>query len=65
MAHDIEIVRDEQQRRIETRLQRSQQIQNLRLHIHIERGDGFIANDQRRFGRQRSRNRHALTLSAG
>ena len=61
---DREIVRDEQIRHPELVLQIHQQIDDLCLHRHIERGNGFVANDQPRIGCERTRDAEALTLPA-
>ena len=49
MAHHAEIMRDEQHRQPQPVLQVEQQIDDLRLHRNIERGDRLVGDDQRGF----------------
>ena len=42
-----------------------QQIQNLRLNRHVERGGRLVGHEQFRFARQRHGNHHALLHAAG
>jgi len=42
-----------------------EQVQDLRLHRHVERGDGLVADDELRVGDHRARDRDALALPAG
>jgi len=65
VADDAEVVRDEQNRHAEPLLQLAQQIQNLRLDCHIERGGRFVGDEQFRFARQRHRDHHALLHATG
>ena len=65
MAHQPQVVGNEQQRQAQAVLQFQQQVDDLRLHRHIQRGHRLIRNDQRRFHRQRSRDPYPLTLTAG
>ena len=46
-------------------LQIHQQIDDLRLNRHIQRGHRFVADDQLRIERQRARDADALALAAG
>src|SRR3989338_7554675 len=63
--HYRKVVGDEQVTQVQFLLQRLQQIQNLRLHGHIQRAGRFVADQQlRRYG-ERARDRDALPLPAG
>ncbi|MFN5407996.1 ATP-binding cassette domain-containing protein, partial [Bradyrhizobium sp.] len=46
IADDGQIVRDEQQRQIETLLQLGEQVEDLRLHREIERRHRLVADDE-------------------
>ena len=46
LAHDAEIVGDEQHRHAEPRLRFLQQLQDLRLHGHVERGGRLVGDQQ-------------------
>ena len=59
-----EIVRDQQQREPEPVFQVGQQVQDLGLHRHIQRGCRFVADQHRRLKHERPRDRHALALPA-
>ena len=61
---DTDVVRDEQVRHTELALQLAQQVQDLRLHRHIECRGRLVADDQLRRYRQRARDRDALALAA-
>ena len=60
-----QVVRDEQVRQAELALQVHQQVDDLRLDRHVERGDRLVADDQLRVERQRPRDADALPLAAG
>ena len=64
MAHDAEIVRDEQHRQAEPVLQIEQQVDDLRLHGDVERRHRLVGHHQRRIERQRARDADALALAA-
>ena len=64
LGDDAEIVRDQQQRQIELALHLAQQLEDLRLHRHVERGGRLVGDDQRRSARQRDRDHHALPHAA-
>ena len=49
----------------ELALQRAEQVDHLRAHRHVERGDRLVANEKLRLQRQRARNDDALTLPTG
>ena len=55
---------DQQHCHVHVALQILEQFENLRLDRHVERGGGFIGNQQLRFIGERHRNHHALPLSA-
>ncbi len=65
MAHDREIVRDEQIGEAEALLQIDQQVDDLRLDVHVERGDRLVGDDEVGPQRERARDRDALALPAG
>ncbi len=65
MLDDREVVADEQQRQAELVLQIGQQVDDLRLHRHVERRDRLVADDQVGARRQRARDADALALPAG
>src|SRR6478736_5949507 len=62
--HHVQIVADEQIGQPKLRAQISQEIQDLRLNRNIERGHGFVADDELGFERERPRDAHALPLPA-
>ena len=59
------IVADEQEGQLQIGLQFHHQVQNLRLHRHIQRRDGFIRDDQFRVQCEGAGNCDPLTLTAG
>ena len=59
-----EVVRDEQIREVELRLQVHQQVDDLRLHRHVQSRHRLVADDQARPYRQRPRDAEALALPA-
>ena len=62
---DAEIVGDEHEAHGELALQLGQQVQDLRLDRHIERGGRLIGQDQRRRAHQRHGDHHPLAQAAG
>ena len=58
-------MRDENQRQFHLSAQLEYEVQNLRLNRYIKRRDRFIGNDQFRLRSQCSRDRDALSLTAG
>ena len=60
----LEVVRDEQHRQAEPVLQVEQQVDDLRLHRHVERGHRLVGDDQARVERQRAGDADALALAA-
>src|SRR4051794_7312810 len=65
LAHDAEVVRDEQHRHAEPRLQLLEQFENLRLHRDVERGGRLVGDQQVGLVGERHRDHHALALAAG
>ncbi len=65
MLDDSQIVTDDDVCQTEFFSQILKQIENLRLHRHIERTCGFIADNDLRPVDQRARNSHALALATG
>src|ERR1019366_3329659 len=65
VAHDCEVVGDEDHRQAELALQLAQQVEDLRLDRDVERGDRLVGDDQLRLQRQRARDPDPLTLTAG
>jgi hypothetical protein len=60
VAHDRQVVGDEDQRQAEVALQLAQQVEHLRLDRHVQRGDGLVGDDHLRVERQRARHADAL-----
>src|SRR5256884_331479 len=65
VAHDREVVGDEQVRETELRLEVFQQVDDLRLDRDVEGRDRLVADDERGLDGERACDAHALTLSAG
>ena len=65
VAHDGEVVGDEDQRQAELALQVAQQVQDLRLDRHVERGDRLVGDDHLRLQGERAGDADALPLAAG
>src|SRR5690554_6273575 len=63
-AHDREVVRDEEIGEPELRLQLREQVEDLRLHEHVERRDGLIEDDYLGLERERPRDRDTLPLAS-
>ena len=64
LAHDAEIVGDEQHRHVEFRFELEQQVEDLRLDGHVERGGGLIGDQQVRLVGERHGDHHPLPLAA-
>ena len=62
--HDAQVVGNEEEAQPQFLLQRFQQIQYLRLHRHIQRAGGLIADQQLRRHRQGPGNGDSLALTA-
>ena len=65
VAHNGEVVADEQIGQAEAILQVAHEIQDLRLHRHVEGRGRLVADNELRIRRERARNRDALALAAG
>ena len=61
---DAEIMRDEHEAHGELALQLGEQVQDLRLDGHVERGGGLVGDDQGRRAHQRHGDHHALAQAA-
>ena len=64
VAHDAEVVRDEDVGQRELVLQVVEQVHDLRLDRDVERGDGLVGDDQPRIQRERAGDADALALAA-
>ncbi len=64
VLHHAQIVRHEEIGQPQLLLKVEQQVQDLRLDRHIERGDRFIGHDEPRVKRQGARDADALALAA-
>ena len=64
LAHDAEIMGDEQHRHAELGLQLLQQLQDLRLHSDVERGGRLVGDEEIGAAGERHRDHHALALPA-
>ena len=64
LAHDAEIVGDEQHRHAQARLQVAQQLKNLCLHRDVERGGWLVRDQEVRLVGERHRDHDALALPA-
>ena len=65
VAHDGEVVGDEEVREVEALLQLTQQVDDLRLDRHVERGHRLVAHDEVGLEREGARDADALALAAG
>ena len=65
MAHDREVVGDEEVGQAELLLQLLQQVDDLRLDRHVERRHRLVADDEVRLDRERAGDADALALAAG
>ena len=63
--HDAEIVGDEQDRHAGLALQLAQELQDLRLHGHVERGRRLVGDEQVGLVGERHGDHDALALAAG
>ena len=61
---DRQIVRNEEIGKFSLLLQIFQKIDDLRLNTHVERGDGFVADDEPRRHDERTRDTDTLALTA-
>ena len=65
MSDHGQIVPDEQRRKPEVLLQSCEHVEYVSLHGDVERRDRFVAHDQLRLQRERTRDHDPLALSAG
>jgi hypothetical protein len=65
VPHDGEVVRDEDDGQAEVALELAQEVQDLRLDRHVERGDRLVGHDELRLQRDRAGHADALALAAG
>ena len=65
IAHDRDVVADEQHRHAERRPKFADHVEDRALDRHIERRGDLIGDQQLRFGGERTGDRHPLQLSAG
>ncbi len=65
VAHDREVVGDEQERETEPLLQLLQKVEHARLNRHVEGRDGLVEHDDLGPERQRPCDADALALAAG
>ena len=63
-GHHAQVVGDQQQAHLLLALQRAQQVQDLRLDGHVQRGGGFVGHQEVGLGGQRHGDHHALLLPA-
>ena len=63
-AHEVQVVRDEQDRHAVLALQVVEQREDLRLDRHVERGRRLVGDQQLRAARERHRDHRALALAA-
>ena len=63
MTDDVQVVCDEDVGESEVALQVLQEVQDLRLHRHVEGRDGLIADDQLGVDGEGARDADALALS--
>ena len=64
LAHDAEIVGDEQHRHVELGLELEQQVEDLRLDGHVERRGRLVGDQQVGLVGERHGDHHALPLAA-
>src|SRR3984957_1864094 len=65
VTHDRQVVGDEDIGQTELALQVGEQVQDLRLDRHVQRGHRLVTDDQLRVERERPGDADALTLAAG
>ena len=63
--HHVQVVRNEQIGQVQPRLELGQQVEHLCLDRFVQRGDGFVEDDETGLERERTRDVDALTLAAG
>jgi hypothetical protein len=65
LAHHREVVSDEEVGEAPLPLEVGEQVQHLRLHRDVERGDRLVADDERRLHRERPGDADPLALASG
>ncbi len=65
LRHHADIVRDEDHRHVRVPLQSADQVQDLRLNGHVQRGRRLVGDQQARAAGQCHRDHHALAHTAG
>jgi hypothetical protein len=65
MLDDAEVMGDEKRRNTEVLLKIHEQVQDLRLHAHVEGADGLVRDDEFGLGCERRCDTDPLTLTAG
>ena len=65
LAHDAEIVGDQQHRHVELGLELEQEVEDLRLDGHVERGGRLVGDQQVGLVGERHGDHHPLPLPAG
>ena len=65
VAHDREVVRDEEETELELASELHEEIRDLRLRGRVERGQRLVEDDHRRASRERAGDRDALPLPTG
>src|SRR5690606_35535477 len=65
VAHDGEVVGDEEVGEVELVLEILEQVDDLRLDGHVERGDRLVGDDEVGLHSERAGDTDALTLTAG
>jgi hypothetical protein len=63
-GHHAHVVRDEEHAHLHLGLQLADELEDLRLDGHVERGRRLVGDQQRRLARQRHRDHHALAHAA-
>ena len=64
LGHDRQVVRDEDEREAEVPAKRVEELQDLRLHHHVERRRGLVGDQHVRVAGQRHRDGRPLAHSA-
>ena len=64
LGHHAEVVRDHQDAHAQLVAQAAQQVEDLRLQRHVERGGRLVGHQQLRLADQRHRDQHALAQAA-
>ena len=65
LGHHAHVVGDDDDRHAELVAQVHHQVEDLRLDGDVERGGGFVGDQQARAAGERDRQHHALALAAG